>query len=210
MIIEVFQDTICPWCRIGKKQLEDALASWSGEPVTLRSRAFLLDPGTPEEGRPFRESLMDKFGHNAIQLEAMFAQVAEAGAAAGLTFDFGRVTRSPNTQRSHQLLALTPPELQSAVTTAVYTAHFEEGRDIGALATLLDIAEACGMEREPLATRMAAGEGMAQVEADLQLAREARISGVPFFIINGKFSLHGAQPKEAWLRALDYIVQQEA
>jgi len=210
MQIEIFQDTVCPWCRIGKKHLEDALAEWSMEPVELRCRAFLLDPDTPEEGRPFRESLMAKFGQNAAQLETMLARVTAAGAAAGLAFDFSRVTRSPNTLHSHQLLALTPPELQAAVASAIYKAHFEEGRDIGALPTLLDIAEAAGLAREPLSAALSAGEGMEQVQADLKFAREAQISGVPLFIVNGKFSLSGAQPKEQWLRALDYIVQQEA
>jgi predicted DsbA family dithiol-disulfide isomerase len=120
MVIDIFQDTVCPWCRIGKKNLMDALAKWTGEDVEIRYRSFQLDPTTPLEGRPFKAIMESKFGNNPERLQAMLQQVTGAGAAVGVNFDFSGVELSPNTLKSHQLIVLAPEDKKKDVVDAIY------------------------------------------------------------------------------------------
>ncbi|MCK9910285.1 DsbA family protein, partial [Microbacteriaceae bacterium K1510] len=117
------QDTVCPWCRIGKQNLFTAIRQWDGEPVTLRYRSFFLDPNVPEQGLPFRESMAAITGPGG--LDQMFERVTAAGAAAGLTFRFDRVAFKPNTSASHQLIKLASEEKATEMVEAIYQAYFE-------------------------------------------------------------------------------------
>jgi predicted DsbA family dithiol-disulfide isomerase len=207
MVIDIFQDTVCPWCRIGKKNLTDALAKWTGEEVEIRFRSFQLDPTTPLEGKPFKANIESKFGNNPERLQGMFQQVTGAGTAVGVNFDFSRVERSPNTLKSHQLIVLTPEDKKKDVVDAIYQAYFEDGRDIGSVEVLLEIAKEVGIAADGLAERLRAKEGLEQVEDDLEFAREVGITGVPFFIINDKYALTGAQPSITILQAMEQVVQ---
>jgi predicted DsbA family dithiol-disulfide isomerase len=209
MIIDIFQDTVCPWCRIGKKNLTDALENWSGETVEVRYRAFQLDPTMPEEGRSYRETMENKIGGTPERMQAMLQQVTNAGAAVGLTFNFNRVEKMPNTLKSHQLISLAPEENKQLLVDTLYRAYFEEGRDIGDVDILLDLAEQAGLARADVAQRMQAKEGLEQVEDDLSFASQIGITGVPFFIINDKYALTGAQPSDTFLQALEQISQKQ-
>lgn len=199
MEIQVFHDTICPWCRIGKANLYKALEEW-GQPVTIRWRAFQLDPTTPKEGLPFREHMTKKFAGRA-DLSQLFGQVVQAGKSAGVHFDFDRVEYSPNTLLSHQIIALLPDDQATPYVEAVNRAYFEEGRDIGRLDVLLALATECGADAEALRAQVERGEGMGQVEEDLAFGRQVGITGVPFFVLAGKYALTGAQPAGAFLQA---------
>ncbi|WP_127588435.1 DsbA family oxidoreductase [Paenibacillus koleovorans] len=199
MQIQVFSDTVCPWCRIGKQNLFAALEQW-GQPFELQWRAFQLDPTTPKEGLPFRETMTKKFSGRA-DLPQLFNQVVQAGKASGVRFDFDRVEFMPNTLLSHQLIELMPGESQTAFVDAVFRAYFEEGQDIGRLEVLLQLAAEVGGDPEQLRARVATGEGEKQVQEDLAFARQVGISGVPFFILNNKYALSGAQPVSAFLQA---------
>ncbi|MDD9267483.1 DsbA family oxidoreductase [Paenibacillus sp. GCM10023248] len=205
MIIEIFEDIVCPWCRIGKKNLEDALASFDAEPVEIHYRAYQLDPTTPLEGHPFRELMANKFRTGEDQLNGMFQQVTEAGKAAGLHFDFSKVEKMPNTLKAHQLLAIAPEELKKPLVDALFKAYFEDGLDVGSFEALLDTAERIGMNREQTAEQLNANAGLEQVEADLDFASEAGVTGVPFFVINRKYALTGAQPSATFLQVLQQI-----
>jgi predicted DsbA family dithiol-disulfide isomerase len=209
MIIDIFQDTVCPWCRIGKKNLTDALEKWSGEPVEVRYRAFQLDPTTPLEGRDFRNVMEGKTGGSPERLDQMFSQVTSAGSAVGLHFDFSKVEKMPSTLQSHQLIALAPEESKQQVLDAIYRSYFEEGKDIGDTETLLDIAELAGLDRSDTASRLQTKEGLEQVEEDLAFASQAGITGVPFFVINDKYALTGAQPSSTILQAMEQIAQEK-
>src|SRR5690606_2936503 len=128
MKIDVFQDTVCPWCRIGKAYLQQALADWDPEQerVEINYRTFFLDPNVPVEGRPFREHMLAK-GGGRIPLERFFAGPRQAGAAAGLKFNFEQIEVAPNTMLSHRLIALAPAGKKEAMIDAIFTAYFEEG-----------------------------------------------------------------------------------
>ncbi|MBP1962130.1 DsbA family oxidoreductase [Paenibacillus aceris] len=205
MMIEIFEDIVCPWCRIGKKNLEDALANFTAEPVEVHFRAYQLDPSTPIEGSPFREVMLQKFRADEERLNGMLQQVTEAGKASGLHFDFSQVKKMPNTLKAHQLIAIAAEEYKKPLVNGLFKAYFEDGKDIGHIDVLLDIAEQLGMDREQTAALLNAKEGLEQVEDDLEFARQAGVTGVPFFVINRKYALTGAQPSAAFLQALEQI-----
>jgi len=201
LIIEVFQDTVCPWCRIGKRHLQTALERWDGEPVELEWRAYVLDPGVPAQGAPYRELMSAKLGGEE-RMEHAFAHVTEAGRSVGLDFRFDLIRVMPNTLLSHRVIALTPQEKKTALVEAIHRAVFEEGRDIGRLEELLALAEAEGVDASELRERLERGEGTAEVERDLAFAAKLKVSGVPFFIINRRFGVTGAQQPETLLQVL--------
>jgi predicted DsbA family dithiol-disulfide isomerase len=206
MIIDIFQDTVCPWCRIGKANLFQALAMRGGERPRLRFRAFMLDPSVPKEGLPFMNTMKKKYGEQFSQ-EGMLGRVVEAGAAVGLNFDFGNVEYMPNTRLSHRLIAVAPDEPKAELVDAIHRAYFEEGRNIGERSVLLQIADEIGLDSAELGARLDRGEGEAQVEEDFAMARRTGVSGVPFFIVGNKFALSGAQPPESFLKVFGRLEQ---
>lgn len=203
MQIDVYHDTVCPWCRIGKRHLELALQDWD-EPVSVTYHSFFLNPDIPPEGHDFQPYMRAK-GGGRMELEGFFDAPRQRGAAVGLTFNFEDITRAPNSTQSHQLIAITPEDGRAAMADAVYAAYFEHGRDIGDIDVLLDIAEAEGLGREEARARLEAGEGLDTVQADVATARQLGISGVPFFVINNKYGFSGAQPPEAMRDILEQI-----
>lgn len=209
MQIDLFQDTICPWCRIGKRHLQLALAQWEGEPVQVRYRTFFLNASTPLAGEDFRSTMQVKTG-GRIPLEQMFAGPRQAGERVGLRFDFEAITRAPNTLLSHRLIALTPDSDKEAVIDAVYTAYFELGRDIGDLDVLVDIAGAVGLDSAAVRDLLLSDAATEQVRADARWAQQAGISGVPFFIVNERYAWSGAQPPEAIIQMLSQIARDQA
>ena len=204
MHINLLSDTVCPWCRIGKRQLELALAEWAretAEPVTLRYRSFFLDPTIPPEGRDFRGHMMAK-GGGRVPLEQFFAAPRERGAAVDLTFNFEAIGKAPNTLLSHRLVYIAPEANRGALLDALYAAYFEFGRDVGDLDVLVDVAEAAGLDAAETRAQLAGDVGTAEVLADVEFARQVGISGVPFFIFNDRLAFSGAQPPDVILRVL--------
>ncbi len=199
MQIQVFHDTVCPWCRIGKEHLFKALKEW-GQPVEIQWRAFQLDPTTPKEGLPFKETMTKKFNGRA-DLPQLFGQVVQAGANAGVKFDFDKVQVMPNTILSHQIITLMPEAGRTNYVEAVNRAYFEEGKDIGQLEVLLELAVEAGGNADTLRAQVERGEGLEQVEEDLNFGRQVGITGVPFFVLAGKYALTGAQPVSSFLQA---------
>lgn len=210
MHIDIYSDMVCPWCRIGKKNVTDAIEQWvseSGEEVTVSYHAFLLDHSLPPEGLPFRASMAHKMG-GEHRIEEMLQRVTDAGAAVGVPFRFDRVTRMPNTVLAHRLTAILPADRQEAWIDAVMMAYFEYGRDIAKREVLLEIAADLGLETFPLETALDEGRGAEEVQADLERASAMGISGVPFFVLNGKYGLSGAYPAAEFVKAFGKIAEQ--
>jgi predicted DsbA family dithiol-disulfide isomerase len=200
---------ICPWCRIGKKNLSDAIRDWgerTGETITFSEHAFLLDPSLPEEGLPFLTSMAAKMGGPA-NVTAMLEKVREAGAAVDVTFRWDRVTRMPNTLLAHRITALLPEERRHEWVDAVMTAHFEYGRDIAKKDMLLELAGDLGLHAGDLSESLDSGGGDEAVRQDLERARQMGISGVPFFVIDDKYGLSGAYPAADFVRAFEKVAQ---
>jgi predicted DsbA family dithiol-disulfide isomerase len=197
MRVDIYHDTVCPWCRIGKAHFKQALAEWDGEPVEVHYKTFFLNPDVPEEGHDFAAYMSEK-GGGQVPLEQWFARPREMGAQAGLEFNFERITRAPNSIKSHQLIALATEAGRETVIDALYDAYFREGRDIGDQEVLLEIAESCGMERKQTQAALEAGEKRAQILAEYDQARNLGVTGVPFFVFNQTSGFSGAQPPEVF------------
>jgi predicted DsbA family dithiol-disulfide isomerase len=203
MLIEVFHDTACPWCRIGKRHLDLALEGWRREPVEVQFRSFFLNPNIPAGGFDFHNYMRAK-GEGRIPLEQFFAAPRERGAAVGLAFHFERITRAPNTLLSHRLIALAPLAQKKGVIDAIYAAYFEHGQDIGDLDALAHIAAAQGLDGQAVRRALEGDEGLAQVMADVQEAQALGVSGVPFLIFDRRYAVSGAQPVDV----LGSVIQQ--
>jgi predicted DsbA family dithiol-disulfide isomerase len=189
--IEIASDVICPWCYIGKRRFEKALAMLDGKvEVELAWLPFELNPDMPQEGVVRADYRRAKFGsaERAAQLDA---RVAQEGAGEGIKFAFDRMQRTPNTQAAHRLIELAQSQGKgNAVVDALFRAYFEEARDIGDAAVLAEIASAAGVADWPQ------GANAARVEELEDLVRGFGISGVPTFIFERKSGLSGAYPPE--------------
>lgn len=200
--VDVISDVICPWCFIGKRRLEKAIAAQGG-PVKVRWLPFQLNPQMPREGVSRREYRIRKFGSWERSLE-LDAQVAAAGAGEGIRFAFDRIERTPNTLDVHRLIWLADTDgIQDAVVEALFVTYFTDGRDISDRQTLLDVIAVAGPDRGKAEAVLENGGGQEAIREADELARRVRVEGVPFFVINGKVTLSGAQPPDAFLTAFE-------
>ncbi|MDP9363285.1 MAG: DsbA family oxidoreductase [Chloroflexota bacterium] len=200
MKIDVYHDTVCPWCRVGKRYLDRALAAWDGPHPELVWRPFLLDETVPAEGVDFRQYMAARKGEAA--LEPMFAAVRRAGEAVGLVFRLGRVRYATNTILSHRLIALAPEERRGGVIDGIHRAYFEDGRDIGVLEELVAIAGEAGVSEMDVRAAMDDRAGVEAVAREARRARGRGVSGVPLLVFDGAFAVFGAQPSEVLAAAM--------
>lgn len=209
LTIDVVSDVVCPWCYIGKRHLEAAIAHLAEQSPQVAVRVvwhpFQLNPELPTEGADRRQYLEQKFGgpERAAQI---YARVIAAGRNAGLAFDFDRIERQPNTRAAHALIEHAQRSADAAAAEAVverlFRAYFIDGRYVGNVDTLVAIATECGLDGDAARaaiTDPARLEAVAAQDAD---ARRQGISGVPFLIFNQRLALSGAQPPEVMLDAL--------
>lgn len=201
--IEVVSDVVCPWCYIGKRRLEKALALVEGSLAPqITWLPFQLNPGMPAEGMPRAEYRRAKFGslERGRQLDA---RVAAEGRSEGIDFALERIERTPNTFAAHQLIDLAQQAGAGvAVVNALFRAYFEEARDVGDREVLLAIAESAGLARAQVEARWADAAEARRVAELEQSMKALGISGVPTFILERKFGVSGAQPAEALAAAM--------
>jgi predicted DsbA family dithiol-disulfide isomerase len=188
--------------------LQRSLQDWQGEPVEVEYRAFFLNPTIPPEGYDFIPYMQAKF-NGRVSLEQALEGPRRMGAAVGLTFNMDKISKAPNSTLSHCLIALVPQEVRDDVIEQIYAAYFEHGQDIGGPDTLIQIGKMFGMDADRLRVDLSAGTVRAQVEAEAREAGRLGISGVPFFIVNGKYAFSGAQPPEVILNTLHQVVKLE-
>lgn len=203
--VTMIADFACPWCRIGKANLDAALAEWTGAPVSVTYLPFFLDPSLPAEGKNFREHLSQKF--QGAPIDAMLDRVSQAGQSSGLAFRWDLVGKSPNTTLAHQLIFIAPAETRGALSTAIYDAYFREGKDITNLETLVELAGSVGLDREETRQRLRASEGAAEVHSIARQVSQQGVTGVPFFIFDGQLALSGAQPAGVILEAIGQVAE---
>jgi predicted DsbA family dithiol-disulfide isomerase/2-polyprenyl-3-methyl-5-hydroxy-6-metoxy-1,4-benzoquinol methylase len=202
LLIVVISDVICPWCYVGKRRLERAIAALDGpHDVRVRWLPFQLNPTMPMEGISRREYRTKKFGSWERSLE-LDAKVGAVGKEEGIQFAFDRIERTPNTLDAHRLIGLADQEgVQGAVVEALFRAYFTEGRDIGNRQTLLGVVAGAGLNRPKAEGLLSGDDWLETVKEAEDLARRFRVEGVPFFVINGKLCLSGAQPPAVFLDA---------
>ena len=206
LIVDLTSDVICPWCFIGKRRLERALRDLGGRHVVgVRWHPFQLNPTMPAEGMVRREYRTAKFG-SWERSQALDAQVAAAGEAEGIAFDFARIGRTPNTLDAHRLIALAGEQgVQDAVVEAFFSGYFTEGRDLSDRKTLLGLAAHAGLDRRSAESLLGGDGGLESLRHAEMQARRFGVQGVPFFVINGELVISGAQQPQAFLDAFGRV-----
>jgi len=212
--IDVVSDVVCPWCFIGKRRLEKALALASDVPVEVHYRPYYLNEWIPAEGMRREEYLTTKFG-SPDRYKDIARRVQAAAAAEGLVYAVEKMSRQPNTRDPHRLIRWAEgigkaPEMKQRLMDL----YFTEGGDLTDREVLVQAAVDCGLEAAIMRRRLAADDDEERVEQDANSAKEAGIDGVPCFILGGRMAVQGAQAPEylaqAIARAADEYVKGEA
>ena len=206
--IDVVSDVVCPWCYVGKRQLERAMAEASST-VELHWRPFQLDPTIPPLGLDRKTYMAGKFG-SMDKVNAAHARLQATGREVGIDFAFDRITRSPNTLDAHRLIRwAASSDVQGAVVEALFDAYFVQGQDIGDAKVLLAVATACGMDETQVHRLLASGTDRETVQDEIATAVRLGVSGVPFFIFAGRYAVPGAQPSHVLAAAIAQARQGE-
>ena len=207
MQIDVISDVVCPWCFIGKRNLERALEAWRAkhpdETPTVRWHPFQLNPQLPDSGVPRKQYLENKFG-GPQRAKEIYARVSAAGKRAGIDFAFDDIQVQPNTIDAHRLMHYADEHgKQDAVAEGIFRRYFVEGADLSDKQTLADIAEQAGLNRKEAAAYLASDADRALIEDQDRRARAMGVEGVPYFIFNQRLALSGAQPPEVIVEAME-------
>lgn len=203
MQIDIVSDTVCPWCYVGKRRLEEALRQRPDIPFDVRWRPYQLDPLVPKEGVDRKAYMRAKFG-DGPRNSGMGDALRAIGAEVGIPFAFDKQERRPNTIDSHRVVRwASSVGLQDSVVEALFRAYFVDGRDVGDRTVLTEIAAECGMDSELVGDLLASDADLDLVERESRLAGEMGVQGVPAFVIDNRFLMVGAQDAAVLLRVID-------
>jgi len=212
LTIDVISDVVCPWCYIGKRRLEQALAAYGREnpeapPTEVRWRAFELNPDLPAAGVDRREHYLAKFGEDH---EVTIGRVQAAGRDAGIVFAFDRIARQPNTRVAHALIAAAPDAaVQEELVEGLFRAFFVEGVDLTQPRNIETVALRAGLDGGAIRAVLAEGAGLDRVAAEEEAAREIEVDGVPVFVFNRRYVVTGSQSTEVLLDAMRHAASEE-
>jgi len=199
--IDMVSDVVCPWCFIGKRRLEKAIALRPDIAVEVHFRPYFLNPWVPREGMSRTEYLTAKFG-SPERYRAVGQRVASTAAAEGLTYKPDKIVRQPNTLDCHRLI-LWAGESGAAMKQQLMELYFAEGGDLSNRDVLVEAASSCGLDCDLVRRRLAGGDDVERVEREADSAKETGIDGVPCFIIGGFLAVQGAQSPEYLAQAID-------
>lgn len=206
LVVEVWSDIACPWCYVGKRRLEAALAQFPHRAaVEVVWRAFELDPGAPAErdtSQPYAERLARKYGTQLSQAKGMIERMVQVASSDGLHMDFERI-RPGNTFQAHRLLHLAKERgCQDALKERLFRAYLSEGQPIGDVQTLARLAREVGLDDDEVQGLFATDLHASEVRREQREAHDIGITGVPFFLLGRRLGVAGAQPAELLLGAL--------
>lgn len=205
--LDIMSDPICPWCYIGKANLDRALAQRPDHPFLITWHPFQLNPDMPKGGMDRRTYLETKFGGKEGAVKA-YAPIVDHAEKAGVTINLEAIKTTPNTLDAHRLIHWAGIEgRQTEVVDALFQAYFVEGRDIGDADVLADIADSCGMDASVVLRLLATDEDRREIVERDAAARGMGINSVPTFIVASQHAVPGAQPTELWLKVLDDLAQ---
>jgi predicted DsbA family dithiol-disulfide isomerase len=206
MKVEIYSDVACPWCYIGERRFERALAAFAcAGDVEVVFRPYQLDPSAPAVAQPMSDYLTKRFGR---PVDAMLAQVSGVARGEGITMDWKRAL-AVNTRTAHRLsqLALLEfgAETQRKLMGLLFEAHFTRGMDVSDHAVLAALAVAAGMDEARVKEYLSSGEGADELQADFDRARAMGITAVPTFVFNGETAVQGGQPASTFLQVLEEV-----
>ncbi len=207
--LDIFSDPVCPWCYLGKANLDRALEAHPDHPFRIEWHPFQLNPDMPEGGVDKRDYLLARFGDGAklADIHDRFRQIARQN---GVQMDPDTPKRIPNTLNAHRVIHWAGLEgRQSLVTAALMRAYWVEGRDIGNLGVLADVAAGSGMNRAMVERLLASDADIDTVTAREAHARQRGVSAVPTFLVANQYVVSGAQPPEMWGKAIADIAQMQ-
>ena len=202
MLIDIFHDTVCPWCRIGKKHLFDALSQIQ-QPVNIRWHPFLLDNTVPASGYEFRSFMRTRKNIGETELQQMFDYAQKAGEAAGVKLDINKISLAVNTRLSHQLIAIAPENIKNDIVEAIYKAYFEDNLNLGDIEVIIAIGTAHQLNPTELRRQLTDDAAIDKIMAESIFARFNNITSVPSFIINNQVKIDGSHSVEVFVQALN-------
>lgn len=210
--IDIVSDVACPWCVIGYKQLERAAASIAEKvEISVRWHPFELAPDTPPEGVLLTDYMRERYGATPGQGGGARQRIIDTGRELGIAFNYSDASRIYNTRAAHRLLAWAGETGgQTALKMALFEAYFTKQENVAEESALLDAVEAAGLDREAASAALADPRLDAQVEAEEAHWRDQNVTGVPAFVVNGKYMIPGAQDADTWVRVIGRVLEREA
>jgi predicted DsbA family dithiol-disulfide isomerase len=208
--VDVVSDVVCPWCFIGKRRLEKALALEPEIPVEVRFHPYFLNPWVPRDGMDRNDYLTTKFG-SPERYGEIAQRVKAAAAADGLTYASEKMARQPNTLDCHRLIRWAGEIGKAAeMKQRLMDLYFTEGADLSDPEVLAEAAADVGLNREDVRGWLASDRDIAAVEGQAKAAQEAGINGVPFFILGGRYAISGAQAPEHLAQAIARVAAESS
>lgn len=208
--IDVVSDVVCPWCFIGKRRLEKALTLASDVPVEVHWRPYFLNEWIPPEGMSREQYLTTKFG-SPEKYSGIAQRVRAAAAEEGLVYAVDRISRQPNTRDAHRLIRWAEAiGKASEMKQRLMDLYFTDGADLSDRAVLAQAAADVGLDPEHVRAALDSDQDIAEIEREVEAAKEAGIQGVPCFILDGKYAISGAQAPEALAQAIEQVSAQAA
>lgn len=211
--IDIISDVVCPWCYLGQRRLGLALETVAADiKANITWKPYQLEPNAPPEGYDAFDYLSRKIG-GAERVRQSHEMLTSMGAEVGLPFAFEKTKVLPNTLDAHRLLfwaGQMDGAVQEKVAHALFTANFVEGRNVGDHSVLVDIAASSGMDSEDVKRRLVTDEDRDTIRQEIANAQRMGVSGVPFFVIDGKYAISGAQGVDAFTKALRQIADMKA
>ena len=210
--VDVVSDVVCPWCFIGQKRLDKAVAAAGDVDVHIRWRPFQLDPTIPPQGKDRREYMLAKFGSDE-RIREIHARIEPLGEAEGISFAFDAIKVAPNTLDAHRLIrwaGAAGEAVQNRLVRRLFQLNFEEGVNIGDHAVLVEAAREAGMDASVVATLLPTDADVEAVRTEIATASRMGISGVPCFLLEGKYAVMGAQDVDTLADAIRQVAAAKA
>ncbi|TPN31354.1 DsbA family protein [Mesorhizobium sp. B1-1-6] len=210
--IDVVSDVVCPWCFIGQKRLDKAVAAAGEVDVHIRWRPFQLDPTIPPEGKDRREYMLAKFGSDE-HIRQIHARIEPLGEVEGISFAFGAIEVAPNTLDAHRVIrwaGAAGEDVQNRLVRRLFQLNFEEGANIGDHAVLVEAARETGMDASVVETLLPTDADVEAVRTEIATASRMGISGVPCFLLEGKYAVMGAQDVDTLADAIRQVAAAKA
>lgn len=212
LMIDVVSDVVCPWCYLGQKRLDKAIAAVPDVDVSVSWRPFQLDPTIPPEGMDRKAYMKAKFGDEA-RLRDAHARLEALGKAEGIDYAFDAITVSPNTLDAHRVIrwaGAEGAETQNRLVRDLFKTYFERGENIGDRAVLVDVARGAGMEAAVVESLLAGDADSEAVANEAATASRMGVTGVPCFLFEGKYAVMGAQDVSTLTDAIRQIAAAKA
>ncbi|AMY03592.1 DsbA family protein [Mesorhizobium ciceri] len=210
--VDVVSDVVCPWCFIGQKRLDRAIAAVSDVDVHVRWRPFQLDPTIPPEGKDRREYMLAKFGSDE-RIREIHARIEPLGEAEDISFAFDAIKVAPNTLDAHRLIrwaGAAGEAIQNRLVRRLFQLNFEEGANIGDHAVLVEAAREAGMDASVVASLLPTEADVEAVRTEIATASRMGISGVPCFLLEDKYAVMGAQDADTLADAIRQVAAAKA